>query len=218
MHSGVRQGCPPLAPVLQRVEGLHLPGDRRLQQGQGAGLTATTGGSRCSATMHLLMLLYTDDVVLLPPSATALRTALQAMQSTASAWGMQLSHAETIVMVGAPDQAWAEATAAAEGAAAAATTATTVRRGRQQQPCTQRAPCTLGAHATLGLVASCRYQRGLSEASGSQERELARRPWAAGGAFKQLETRVLRCRRVGLGSGCMCGAANFAVVVVTVPP
>ena len=83
---------------------------------------------RCDREAQLLMLLFADDVVLLGPDAGSLHVALLAMERTASTWGMQLSYAKTRVMVCAPDQAWAEATAAAEAAASAE------RAGRAPMP------------------------------------------------------------------------------------
>jgi len=58
-----------------------------------------TAPPRCNAALQLLVLLYADDGVLLAPTAAELRTALLAMESEVSTWGMQLSHAKTMVMV-----------------------------------------------------------------------------------------------------------------------
>ena len=212
MRTGVRQGCP-LSPLLFNVwmDFICRQVADACSKAGVQGYTVAyridgrlTAPPRCDATMHLLMLLYADDVVLLAPSAAALRTALVAMESTASTWGMQLSHAKTMVMVGAPDQAWAEATATAEAAAAATTAATSDGEREAATAAAEAAAavhpaCTL-AHGTLGLVSSFRYLGGLCEANGSQERELGRRLRAAGDAFKQLQPRVFRCRSVGLGT------------------
>ena len=210
MSTGVRQGCP-LSPLLfdvwmdflcrQVAAACHRLGvqgytvayriDGRL-----------TAPPRCDSALHLLMLLYADDVVLLTPTAADLRSALLAMESTASCWGMQLSHAKTMVMVYAPGEAWEGATAAAEVAAAAAASA----KGEEARAAATAAAstaaaahpaCTLSG-GTLGLVSSFRYLGSMSEASGSQERELGRRLRAAGDAFKQLQPRVFRSNRVGL--------------------
>jgi hypothetical protein len=147
------------------------------------------------------MLLYADDVVLLAPTPGALHTALATMERIASSWGMRLSHTKTKVMVCAPDAEWAEATAAAERAAAAA--AAGVAEGAAAVAAAAAHPaCALGG-GSLELVSSFRYLGGLCEASGSQERELGRRLRAAGDAFKQLQPRVFRCSRVGLGTKLM---------------
>ena len=172
---------------------------------------------RCDHELQLLMLLYADDVVLLAPDAASLRVALLAMESTASTWGMQLSYANTKVMVCAPDQAWAEATAAAEAATAVGRAPAPGGRGLAL-PAVVGADgghpaCSL-AGGTLELVSCFKYLGCLTEASGSQERELNHRLQAAGHAFRQFLPRVFRCRRVGLSTKVMLYKAAVLPVLL----
>ena len=204
--SGVRQGCP-LFPLLFNVWMDFLC--RQVLEActrsgvLGYHMAYRIDGSlvappHCDATLHLLLLLYADDVVLLAPDQHALHSALSHLEQVASLWGMSVNHDKTKVLVCAPSEQDAAAAAGAEAAAAAVEAA-----GRRPTQADREA--MTGGHAacrlqqgTLALVSSFTYLGGHLAGDCSQEREVSRRLGLAAAAFKQLGPRVFRSPRVRL--------------------
>ena len=119
---GVRQGCP-LSPLLfnvwmdflcrQVLEACTLAGVHgyRMAYHIAGSLVAPP---TCDSSLHLLFLLYADDVVLLAPDQQSLRTALLHLERIARMWGMAVNHDKTKVLVCVPDAAAAAAAKAAK--------------------------------------------------------------------------------------------------------
>ena len=143
--TGVRQSCP-LSPLLFNVW-MDFLGRQVLEACTAEGVLgyrmayridgSLVAPPQCDSTLHLLLLLYADDVVPLAPDQHSLRTSLLHLERIAAMWGMAVN------LMCAPD----------EGEAAVATTA---EAAAQELTRAGRAPEQADREAVAGGHAACR--------------------------------------------------------------
>ena len=125
-----------------------------------------------SELLNMLMLLYDDDRVLLAPSRSDLKTALEELERMTREWGMVVNYPKTeAVVFGLP---------AATTAAAAAT-------------------IQVGSNS-VAVKPQFKYVGSIVQADGGQDKELQRRLCSAGQVFRSLKANLFSSRGVGLGS------------------
>jgi hypothetical protein len=224
MRTGVRQGCP-MSPLLFNV---FMDFICRLvcAECEAAGVRGYTVGYRVQGSLvrlpqgaphelHLLMLLYADDVVLLAPDPASLAAALSIFERVARTWGLALNYDKTKVVV------FGEAPPA-DAAAAAAAAPPPPPQPQQGGPEVEAAAAAAAApaahpacssleHGQVEQVGHFPYLGSTYEASGGQERELCSRMAKASAAFKQLRQRVFKNQGITLA----CKLQLYRAVVLS---
>jgi hypothetical protein len=204
--TGVRQGCP-LSPLLFNVY-LDFVARLVITECAAQGISGFTVAFRingrlvtppddCSELLQLLMLLYADDMVLFAPDATALQAALLIFERVACDWGLTVNYGKTKVMVVGEQPLPSPAQQQQQSQQQQEQPQQTAQRQPTQQQQQQEQSMQLQGGA-VAYVRDFTYLGCVTEADGSQERELSRRMATAAFAYRQLHKRVFRSSRVRL--------------------